>query len=338
MVAGVAIREYEFMNRLECESRDLRRALWSVITRGLMFTLAVGFGSACGPDPGTWTPPPPPPTPGSLTCGQRPLECGCHFVGAPVFPGQRNTATACSSGVAEIVACAGSCGGGNVPFATQCTCDPDPEPDPEPQVCTEVEQRPWSGAIVCAALPPVYQFVADRLSTFWQTGPSQICNYDSRLGGFGACGPLLPNNAFYCSLDDMIASDMLFFADQAGRFGDFAPVAILAHEWGHLNQQRLGQLNGPTTKVQELHADCQAGVFAAFEEDAGNLQMGDVDEAFASLCSAGDPVAAPWFQPGAHGTCSERHEAFSHGLDTARAILDRLCTGDRLATMRAICG
>lgn len=284
--------------------------------------------------------PSPPPDPGALTCGDVSLQCGCHVTGGSVvFPGQHNPATACDSGFAEIFACSGDCGGGNIPFGAACTCDGPQEGEGEPNgTCADLPGADWFGDIPCTPLSDNHFFVAGELVTFWGTSPSLICNYDGNAGGQGPCGPLAPGNAFYCGADDSISTDFNFLNQQFFAFGDFAPVTILAHEWGHLNQHDLGLLQGSSNKALELHADCQAGIFAAYEADIGNLSAGDVEEAFGSLCAAGDPATSPWFQPGAHGTCEERLSAFQFGFSGAQQQLSSLCSGrDQLSTMRSIC-
>ncbi len=118
---------------------------------------------------------------------------------------------------------------------------------------------------------------------------------------------------------------------QAATHGDFAVVTVLAHEWGHVNQKALEMREDGATTGLELHADCQAGAFAAAEQAVGNLDSGDLTESFSSLCAAADPTDA-----GAHGTCEERSAAFSHGYRGAIAQLPNVCGSDPLAAMQTI--
>ena len=91
-------------------------------------------------------------------------------------------------------------------------------------------------------------------------------------------------------------------------------------------------------QAAELHADCQAGMFAAVEERDGLLDVGDVCEAFRGLCAAGDPFESPWFQPGAHGTCEQRTQAFETGYQGMKALLDEDCETTPAAAIQRICG
>jgi hypothetical protein len=220
---------------------------------------------------------------------------------------------------------------------------PDPGPGPgsgsgsnESGNCTKLPSMSWRGTQVCYAIGQFAQQVVDELTTIWGTEPSLICAYLPADGRVGPCGLLGANNAIYCGADNSIAWDVDFMNAQFTQFGDFAPVAITAHEWGHRNQALAGLFNPGRSPFQnEQHADCQAGVFAAIAEERGRLNMSDVMEAFASLCSAGG--LSGWFDPTSHGTCAERVNAFQHGYTFGKQQLSRLCSTARLQTMLAIC-
>ena len=227
--------------------------------------------------------------------------------------------------------------------ATALACPVEPYPDdpgPEGQVrpgdCTSLGPLGWNGVQGCWPIGPFAQQVVDELVTVWGTAPGLICSYGPFDGRVGACGPLSPGNATYCALDNVIAWDLDFMNGQYARHGDFAPVAIIAHEWGHRNQALTG-LVGPhrSTFRNEQHADCQAGIFAAVAESRGYLQMGDVMEAFSSLCQAAGPSG--WFDPSSHGTCAERVAAFQHGYLNGRAQLVGVCGPAPLDAMLTIC-
>jgi len=181
--------------------------------------------------------------------------------------------------------------------------------------------------------------VTDELRTVWGTEPDTICSYLPDEKREGSCGPALENNAFYCAADNSIAWDEAFMYKQSTEWGVFAYVMIIAHEWGHRNQEFVGLFDGKRTTFQnEQHADCQAGVFAAVEESRGLLEMGDVMAAFNSLCASGG--TSGWFDPGSHGTCEERVGAFENGYLLGAERLDALCSpthSERIRTLLAIC-
>ena len=138
------------------------------------------------------------------------------------------------------------------------------------------------------------------------------------------CGALDQPNAFYCPGTHKIYWDVTFFASQY-RLGDFAPVFILAHEWGHLVQRQLGLLDtasGLLPIQQELQADCLAGWYAHDAAQRKILDPGDDDEAVLSLRRAGDKLDSPWFDAEAHGSSGLRIDAFTYGFE------GRTCTTD----------
>lgn len=207
-----------------------------------------------------------------------------------------------------------------------------------PNACMRMYQPQWVVPQTCNGIGPTAQFVVNRLMTLWHTYPTNgICSY-GREGTMSECGPLGPYNAFFCVLSDSIYWDYNFLNLQERQFNNFAPVVIIAHEWGHLNQRRNGLSPNPMRigRQNELHADCQAGIFAAVEEAVGNLQPGDLNAAFLSLCGGGDPSWA-WFNPAGHGSCPERVTAFQHGYVKARARLDEVCGPNPQLAMLDIC-
>jgi uncharacterized protein len=130
------------------------------------------------------------------------------------------------------------------------------------------------------------------------------------------CGPAEPSNAFYCPGSHGIYYDINFLQEQLETDGDFAPVVILAHEWGHLVQANLGLLNGEVFTIQtELQADCFAGAWSAYAGELDLLEEGDLDEGATALFKAGDDLDTPWFDPGAHGQPDQRVDAFLQGLE-----------------------
>jgi Putative neutral zinc metallopeptidase len=202
--------------------------------------------------------------------------------------------------------------------------------------CSMLPTRNWQGPQNCHPIGNYAQFVANELVSLWGSSPSSICAYSPTEARRNSCGPLSPNNAVFCLLDTTISWDTTFMSLQYSQFGDFAPAVIIAHEWGHRNQALSGLFNnGRTTFQNEQHADCQAGIFAAVEEDRGLLQMGDVMEAFSSLCAASG--SSGWFDPTSHGTCSERVAAFQHGYATAKSQLTQVCSTSSLQTTLRIC-
>ena len=101
---------------------------------------------------------------------------------------------------------------------------------------------------------------------------------------------------FYCPADHRVYLDLSFYEDmrtQLDASGDFAWAYVIAHEMGHHVQNLLGTdqevarltRDDPDSANElsvrtELQADCYAGVWAATVFRAGDLEQGDVEEAF----------------------------------------------------------
>jgi predicted metalloprotease len=110
------------------------------------------------------------------------------------------------------------------------------------------------------------------------------------------CGILQANNAQYCGALNAIFFDEVFLARQAkaaaqelGTDGDMAAVGIIAHEMGHAVAMQLGQMSRIPYE-NEATADCLAGAFTQQTAKDGNLEKGDLEEAFFGLAAAGDPT------------------------------------------------
>ncbi|MCZ2111941.1 MAG: neutral zinc metallopeptidase [Dehalococcoidia bacterium] len=132
-----------------------------------------------------------------------------------------------------------------------------------------------------------------------------------------ACGPTEPDNAFYCGRDHSIYYDAVFLGREFASHGQYAPVFIIAHEWGHLVQANLGGIlqNDEVYSIEiELQADCFAGVYMRDAQDRHMVDERDLDSAVIALFLAGDELGTAWNDPRAHGTAGERIDAFNAGF------------------------
>jgi hypothetical protein len=190
----------------------------------------------------------------------------------------------------------------------------------------------------CGPIGPYAELYTTELAALWQTQPTYLCGYAAPVGET-ACGPIVANNAFYCTRDGGILWHHDFLRAQYVNHGQFAPAVILAHEWGHMNQHAnglWGDVSGRTRKQNEQHADCQAGIFIAAHQAAwGAFDVGPIYEGFSSLCAAASPDWR-WWDPRSHGTCLERAAAFSYGYQQGLAYLTSLALAPQ-PTMLAIC-
>lgn len=151
--------------------------------------------------------------------------------------------------------------------------------------------------------------------------------------GQSAMGP------FYCPADGKLYVDLSFYRDmerKLGGGGDFALGYVMAHEVGHHVQNLLGissqvrerrervseKESNRLSVLQELQADCFAGVWGGKMERAGVLESGDLEEALNTAAAIGDDrlqrqargrVAPDTFT---HGTSAQRARWFKRGYDS----------------------
>ena len=125
--------------------------------------------------------------------------------------------------------------------------------------------------------------------------------------------------ALYCPVDDFVAydaSDIGLLGSLNNERGAMATAVVIAHEYGHVVQERIGVLNRPLpTIVLEQHADCLAGAWMGWTDPARSLLPGRdaVLTALVALIEVRDPVGIDPYSPGGHGTAFDRIGAFTHG-------------------------
>jgi predicted metalloprotease len=135
------------------------------------------------------------------------------------------------------------------------------------------------------------------------------------------CGVLGSNNASYCGADNRIYYDSVFLtrmmknaAEHLGTDGDYAPITVLAHEWGHAVQAQLDSASY-IGLFRENMADCLAGAITQRANIDHHLDRGDLEEAKYALAMGGDKAGTTWvFDPNAHGSSSTRVGEFMKGF------------------------
>ena len=177
---------------------------------------------------------------------------------------------------------------------------------------------------------------------FKQQGPSydqaQLYLYANavRTDGCGSASSAV--GPFYCPADQRVYLDLSFYDDmrtQLGASGDFAWAYVIAHEIGH-HVQNLRGTNGEVERLSrddpdqanelsvrtELQADCYSGVWAATVFKAGELEEGDIEEAFNAAEAVGDDrlqrQAGQDVNPDSftHGTSEQRRRWFDAGYQS----------------------
>ena len=190
-------------------------------------------------------------------------------------------------------------------------------------------------------------YVFEDTQKTWNATFERNCNrYDNaklvlysgavQTGGCGgatsAVGP------FYCPADGRVYLDLSFYEDMRAQLqapGDFAWAYVIAHEMGHHVQSQTGTSDEVARLTRqnpddanelsvrtELQADCYAGVWASTVFAQGDLEPGDIDEAFTASEAVGDDrlqrQATGHVNPDSftHGTSEQRRRWFEAGYDS----------------------
>jgi predicted metalloprotease len=173
------------------------------------------------------------------------------------------------------------------------------------------------------------QYQPPKLVLF-ENAVSSACGFNS-----AAVGP------FYCPSDQKVYLDLSFFQQLSQRFGasgDFARAYVIAHEVGHHVQNLLGisdQIDSARRRasereanalsvLQELQADCFAGVWGHHADRKDLLDPGDVEEGLNAAQAIGDDLIQKRSQgyvnrdSFTHGTSEQRAYWLRRGLETGR--------------------
>jgi hypothetical protein len=193
--------------------------------------------------------------------------------------------------------------------------------------CENLPQRHFSGLEPCLRLTFNEGALADELVTVWGTAPTILCPYDPGVRP----APRLPfgerlrrRNGAYHRASRSISWDRPWLDVSP------SPAAVLAHEWGHLDQEEGGVWEAAHSSGSlEPQADCLAGVFAAIETLRGRWRDAATVDALELLETLGA-------QDGTHGTGTERMHAFVLGLVSGLALAPRFCASP-LSTGLSIC-
>jgi Putative neutral zinc metallopeptidase len=147
-------------------------------------------------------------------------------------------------------------------------------------------------------------------------------------GGQIGCGQrpdAVAQNAFYCSADDdhprgdAIQYDRQFLAGLAADHSPFIPALVMAHEFGHAVQARVGYPTTASINV-ETQADCFAGAWTRWVAQGhaahSTIRPAELDDVLRGYLQLRDPVGTGARSQEAHGSYFDRVSAFQEGFDS----------------------
>ncbi|MGY5882920.1 neutral zinc metallopeptidase [Modestobacter lacusdianchii] len=146
-------------------------------------------------------------------------------------------------------------------------------------------------------------------------------------GGQIGCGEppdAVEDNAFYCGPGgeypngDAIQYDRAFLDDLAAGYGRFIPALVMAHEFGHAVQGRVGYPLQASIAI-ETQADCFAGSWTARVAEGSaphsSIRPAELDDVLRGYLLLRDPVGTGLSEEAAHGSYFDRVSAFQEGFD-----------------------
>ncbi|SDG73060.1 neutral zinc metallopeptidase [Klenkia brasiliensis] len=149
-------------------------------------------------------------------------------------------------------------------------------------------------------------------------------------------------NAFYCppdvgaSNEDSISYDRAFLQELADQYGRFLPALIMAHEFGHAVQGRVGYPANDTSINTETQADCFAGAWTRWVADGNaaheTIRAPELDGLLAGYFIVRDPPGTGADDSQAHGSYFDRVSAIQDGYDGGAAACRDNYESDRVFT------
>ncbi|MGY1769746.1 neutral zinc metallopeptidase [Blastococcus sp. SYSU D00813] len=180
------------------------------------------------------------------------------------------------------------------------------------------------GTYWAETLPDVFDVDFEPLrGGFFSVDPDDVdpAAYPDGIG-CGADPADAESNAFYCQAEgvansDSISWDRAFLGELAEDSGRFLPALVMAHEYGHAIQARVGY---PRTSIlTETQADCFAGAWTAWvaagEAEHTQIREVELDQVLGGYLQLRDPVGTGQFEEQAHGSFFDRVSAFQEGFD-----------------------
>jgi predicted metalloprotease len=167
---------------------------------------------------------------------------------------------------------------------------------------------------------------------YFSVDPNNLdpAQYPNGKIGCGEPPAAVENNAFYCGPSaeytngDAIQYDRAFLGELAfgsggsEGYGRFIPALVMAHEFGHAVQGRVGYPFQASIAI-ETQADCFAGTWTKWVADGNaphnTIRPAELDDVLRGYLLLRDPVGTGANAGEAHGSYFDRVSAFQQGFD-----------------------
>jgi predicted metalloprotease len=127
------------------------------------------------------------------------------------------------------------------------------------------------------------------------------------------------DNAFYNPDCDAVAYDRALLSELSNDYGSALPPIVLAHEFGHAIQGRVGFAANGRSIQDETQADCFAGAWTAWVVGGHAkhvaIRAPQLDNVLRGYLTLSDPLGSDPDNSQAHGSFFDRVAAFSDGYD-----------------------
>jgi predicted metalloprotease len=167
---------------------------------------------------------------------------------------------------------------------------------------------------------------------YYSVDPKDLdpAQYPNGQIGCGEPPESVEDNAFYCDATpeypngDAIQYDRAFLGELAfgsggsEGYGRFIPALVMAHEFGHAVQGRVGYPFQASIAI-ETQADCYAGTWTKWVADGdaphNTIRPAELDDVLRGYLLLRDPVGTGRNEDEAHGSYFDRVSAFQQGFD-----------------------
>ena len=176
------------------------------------------------------------------------------------------------------------------------------------------------------------QSFAPLTGGYYSVDPTNVdpAQYPNGQIGCGEPPESVEQNAFYCSdsgdypngdaiqYDRAFLGELAFGSGGSEGYGRFIPALVMAHEFGHAVQGRVGYPFEASIAI-ETQADCFAGAWTNWVADGNaphnTIRPGELDDVLRGYLLLRDPVGTGLNEDQAHGSYFDRVSAFQEGFD-----------------------